>query len=275
MKSLFIGIFTIIALHLPGQGVGINSNGSAPYAGAILDISSGNKGVLLPRTITSSIVNPIEGMVIYDTVSQVFQYYNGMLWLALLQEGSYSFWWADQDGDGYGYPFNVIYAPEAPEFYVGNNNDCDDTNATVNPGVPELCDEIDNDCDGAVDEGNPGGGIACGSNVGNCQQGTLTCINGELVCIGGVGPQPETCDGLDNDCDGIIDEDAGQMYYIDSDSDGFGDENDFILSCIQPSGYVSNNDDCDDTNVSIFPGAPEVCDGLDNDCDGLTGEGVC
>lgn len=95
-------------------------------------------------------------MVIYDTVSQVFQYYNGMQWLALLQEGSYSFWWADQDGDGYGYPFNVIFAPEAPEFYVGNNNDCDDTNPSINPGVPELCDQIDNDCDGAVDEGNPG-----------------------------------------------------------------------------------------------------------------------
>jgi hypothetical protein len=86
----------------------------------------------------------------------------------------------------------------------------------------------------------------------------------------------EVCDGIDNDCDGQIDEDAVfENYYADADGDGFGNPSESVSSCTAPSGYVVDNTDCNDNNAAINPGATEVCDGLDNDCDGLTDTGSC
>ncbi len=89
--SLAFSLLGFISSSSHAQGIGINSNGQSPYAGAILDIVSNNKGVLLPRTDTLSIANPIEGMIIFDTVGSVFRYYSGQRWLMMLQEGYYSF----------------------------------------------------------------------------------------------------------------------------------------------------------------------------------------
>jgi len=83
----------------------------------------------------------------------------------------------------------------------------------------------------------------------------------------------ETCDSVDNDCDGDIDEDA-PTWYADVDEDGYGDENDAVDSCTQPSGYVVDNTDCDDTEVTTYPGAAEACDGVDNDCSGVADDGL-
>jgi len=84
----------------------------------------------------------------------------------------------------------------------------------------------------------------------------------------------ETCDGVDNDCDGSIDEGVTNTYYRDLDGDGYGNAGSTTTACSQPTGYVSNSTDCNDSDSARYPGNPEVCDFKDNDCDGFTDEGV-
>lgn len=86
--------------------------------------------------------------------------------------------------------------------------------------------------------------------------------------------ETEICDGVDNDCDGEIDEGVLNMYYHDADSDGYGDSTDSILSCTSPASYVSNSSDCNDASANVRPGATEICDGVDNDCDGSVDENL-
>jgi hypothetical protein len=84
---------------------------------------------------------------------------------------------------------------------------------------------------------------------------------------------PEVCDGKDNDGNGLIDDNAGALYYRDADGDGFGDANVSQQSCIPLEGFVTDNTDCNDSEASAYPGAEEICgDGIDNDCDGLVDE---
>ena len=85
----------------------------------------------------------------------------------------------------------------------------------------------------------------------------------------------EVCDGLDNDCDNLIDDDdpdrvapASYVWFADADGDGFGDLGQQLISCSLPEGYSSDYSDCDDANDDINPSAVEVCDEVDNDCDG-------
>jgi hypothetical protein len=84
----------------------------------------------------------------------------------------------------------------------------------------------------------------------------------------------EVCDGVDNDCDEETDEGVMNTYYFDDDNDKYGDPENSIEACWPPEGYISDNRDCNDRNRNINPSVSEVCDGLDNNCDGRTDE-VC
>ena len=185
----------------------------------------------------------------------------------------------DADGDGYA------------DVALGGD-DCDDGDPAVNPGAEELCDGADNDCNGAVDDGaidapswyvdsdGDGYGDAESQSFTSCEEtpGLVSqggdCDDGDPAVNPGA---EELCDGgVDNDCDGAIDDvDPGVVlgtWFRDLDGDGYGDPADSTEACEAPEGFVGEAGDCDDGDGAVRPGAEEVCDGLDNDCDPATSE---
>ncbi len=199
-----------------------------------------------------------------------------------IDEGVMSTFYADADGDGFGDASYAEEACDAPEGFVPNGSDCDDANDQIYPSADEVCDEIDNDCNGLVDDGvgdlmyQDADGDGFGDTdvvVASCQEGAgASRIGGDCDDTdASVHPDAEeVCDEIDNNCDGGIDEGVIGTYYIDADGDGFGDINGIEQGCYRPSGYAENADDCDDINSTISPAATEVCDGVDNNCDGQT-----
>ena len=79
----------------------------------------------------------------------------------------------------------------------------------------------------------------------------------------------EICNDLDDDCNGQVDDNAGPIWYVDADGDGYGNAPEFMQACLQPFGYVANSEDCDDGNSAVYPNATEIVNGLDDDCDGM------
>ena len=225
----------------------------------------------------------------------------------------------DLDGDGFGASIdcddsNASVNPDAPEQpYDGVDNDCDgttldddldgdgyigeqdcdDDDPDAFPGGVEYCDGVDNDCDGDVDEealdtlawypdfdsdgyGDPDRELLACEPPPAYIADDSDCDDSDPEVHPGA---EEPYDGVDNDCDGEVDEDGGAPrfdWFHDGDGDGYGDAYDLLEAEKQPYGYVPNDNDCDDDDALIFPGADERCNDLDDDCDvQIDEDGAC
>ncbi len=152
-------------------------------------------------------------------------------------------------------------------------DDCNDADGRRYPGNTEVCDreDHDEDCDPStfgyrdVDHDGYPDALCCNEGIDG-----MRCGNDCNDALGAAHPsEAESCDTIDNDCDGTIDETVLETFHRDGDGDGFGAiDGETTLACAASDGFVANATDCDDANANRNPGAPEVCDALDNDCDG-------
>jgi hypothetical protein len=168
----------------------------------------------------------------------------------------------DRDLDGHGNSASTTSACQLPYGYAEAGGDCDDLDADRYPGATEddCTDPVDYNCDNSVGYAN-----VDGDGYAACRD----CDDNDWDVYPGA---EETCNDTDDDCDGLVDEDAtgATTWYLDHDGDGYGDTDQTTVACDQPENYDADSGDCDDLDPSSYPGGTEVCDGADNDCNTIT-----
>ncbi len=194
----------------------------------------------------------------------------------------------DQDGYGIDGDKQCLGAAKYPyTAFVGG--DCNDGSANAKPGAAEVCNGADDNCDGQTD---PIGATGCsnfypdkdkdqfGANVTAvcyCKatgewtaNKTGDCNDNEAAVYPG---KAETCNGVDDNCNSQADENTLIAFYKDNDGDGYGSVTS-QLACTAPKGYTAESGDCNDFNKNMSPGAKEVCNDLDDDCNSLIDDGL-
>ena len=153
-------------------------------------------------------------------------------------------YYADVDQDGFGDLANDTLVCTMPAGFVTNSQDCNDADAAINPNTVWYMD-MDGDLQGDLMATFTGCTPPTGYvlNSGDCDDTNPTVT-------------------------------APTMYYVDADNDGFGDDATGTLACTQPANTVTIGGDCNDANNAIYPGATEICDGFDNNCNGTNDEGL-
>jgi hypothetical protein len=205
------------------------------------------------------------------------------------EDATFVTYFLDNDGDLFGDALMDSTSCNALIGYVENNLDCNDENPDINPLALEICNAIDDNCNTDIDEGLTIYTFYAdidGDTYGNpdalidtCIDSILGYVTNNLDCndtLATIYPgATELCNYIDDDCDGLSDENLTYILsYQDADSDDYGNPLVDSLSCELPDGYILDNTDCDDTNPGVYPGAEEVLNGLDDDCDQVADEGL-
>ncbi len=204
-------------------------------------------------------------------------------------------WYPDNDGDGFGIGEGGCQCANPGLGYAPIGGDCNDIVMAINPTGAELCDDLDNNCNGETDEAGSAGCSVFykdkdGDKFGDPDDSACMCPSKKTAdwiteagdcddTVFEIKPGvPEVCNGHDDDCDGKTDDENAQgctLWYIDGDFDGYGPTELGKCLCAADLLYsVDKPGDCDDTKTDVHPTQIEVCDGVDEDCNGITDDGA-
>ena len=176
-------------------------------------------------------------------------------------------WYLDADLDGFGNGSFSANGCLQPAGFVADSSDCNDIDATVNTDAVEICDGMDNNCNGLTDDDDAtldqSTRVTTFWDEDQDGYGDPNNLISSCEVPNGYVQNNDDCNDLDSSIN------PNTPWYVDADMDGFGDFNQSILSCTQPLFMVPDSTDCDDDDQATYPGAPEVCDGVDNDCNGV------
>ena len=252
-----------------GTGTSLCSNPGAGYATNNTDCDDGDAAIHPGAT---EVCNNIDD----DCDEQID---NGLTFIT---------YYTDADGDTYGVGTGTSLCSNPGAGYATNNTDCDDGNAAIHPGATEVCNNFDDNCDAQIDNGltfvtyyadADGDNYGAGTGVTLCYNpgaayatNNTDCDDANAFVNAGAA---EVCNDIDDDCNSVIDDGLNfQTWFNDTDGDNYGTGNGVFTCADLSNGYSLNNGDCDDGNALVNAGATEVCNDIDDDCNGATDDGL-